>query len=609
MKPNSVIEGIRMGASDLDNVPVDSYTLGIEFEIAVDNSVVVAKKGKATEFDEWDEYSEWWNSGGSTFDVIEWINNLDQRQLLEFVQSENIKPKRPANISKKSASKHFKLHMLRLRKEFSQEEVSSVTSFLKTYADDPDSFLDDEDYIENIIKIFYYYYKYFLRKPKTVDQIIAWLQQVNDVLKIHNLITTQVAPKLISKFMPGYEDEDRSVYFYDKKRNLLSLSSIVSTKQLLDNFNVKQKSLVVYFEDEWKAAEEELLNKSFDAWSIDKKGGPGSEPQKINYVIDTLKNNLGISPVTKSSLTKWAVVSDTTSGVDAEIVTPVFSVVEGIQQLKKIFKLIQLDPAMTTVHATGLHLNIGTFEKSDIEQIDWLKFLIVVNADRVLDQFGRQHNIFATDRVPELIDSLTQNNLVRYRDNVKTINSKVLKTSDKFSAINLSKLHKDKIIEFRAPGNKGYEYREQDIVRSILQIIRAVEVAKNANLYKSEYLKILHVKYSTESKHFDVSITTVDDYVRELIQVDDSASLSVLELLSFLIINFNKNNLTTYDLNRTYTKKVHEDLVTKLYNDIDDHNKVKDYFEKLLAIHDPLNKIKSAKIIKALLFTLRNAAN
>ena len=160
-------------------------------------------------------------------------------------------------------------------------------------------------------------------------------------------------------------------------------------------------------------------------------------------------------------------------------------------------------PQGYTGQPTGLHVNIGTFDKNDIDKVDWLKFLMIMNAERVLTQFDRTYNLYAPDKLPEIIKKLQDNDIVAYQSQIKKINSIVRTSSDKYSAINLSKLNNYGIIELRAPGNTGYEKAGAFLEQTILRIVRALELASDPDKYKNEYISMLYKRYGKETSPTD----------------------------------------------------------------------------------------------------------
>lgn len=115
---------------------------------------------------------------------------------------------------------------------------------------------------------------------------------------------------------------------------------------------------------------------------------------------------------------------------------------------------------METNDSTGLHINIGTFSKDEINNIDLLKFLLLVGENHVLRVFNRQNNNTSVSNIKQLIDFLRQEQDIptNYEQLIKSINNIILEHAEKYSFANFSKLTKGLgYIEIRAPGGYNYE--------------------------------------------------------------------------------------------------------------------------------------------------------
>jgi hypothetical protein len=380
---------------------------------------------------------------------------------------------------------------------------------MKTLADfksDPDSFVTD------------------MKKAVGLVQLYEFLVQNNynrTEDEIKNKIDSMIARDGIDKAKQGlnfYYDEltyrfkftkadpkdfeNIAVYGDEQGTEIIGLVEIDDVEQFTDYFNVDIDELRDITETQWSYHQNEQLSQDFEDWMNNRTRQAKST--KLAYVVSVIKDEFNTTVrTTGSSATNWAVIPDGTPGVHAEITTPAFAIKPGIAAMHRVLNLIASDPHMYTGQPTGLHVNVGTFDKNDIDKVDWLKFLMIMNAERVLAQFDRTYNTYAPDKLPEIIKKLQDNDIVAYQSQIKKINSIVRTSSDKYSAINLSKLNNYGIIELRAPGNAGYEKAGAFLEQTILRIVRALELASDPAKYKNEYISMLYKRYGKETSTTD----------------------------------------------------------------------------------------------------------
>jgi hypothetical protein len=212
--------------------------------------------------------------------------------------------------------------------------------------------------------------------------------------------------------------------------------------------------------------------------------------------MSRLEDELGERIYTYPNINNWAVVEDGTDGVDAEIVSPVFELAEGLAVLKTIFEFIEDDDYLYTTNACGLHVNIGTWKGNDINNIDLLKFLTILNARGILKDFDRVSNSFTRDKYTEIVQSIVSPNRVglninAYNEFINDMNADILRGATKWEAVNFSKLENLGYIELRAMGNEDYETKYDLAKNNILKFIRSMDIAQNANAFRNEYFKKL----------------------------------------------------------------------------------------------------------------------
>lgn len=274
-----------------------------------------------------------------------------------------------------------------------------------------------------------------------------------------------------------------------------------SSGEELDEYAVESE-LYEKYEDDVSYYQQDLIDNSIDnfmnsrrleisrAW--DEGEVFGDSTKSLIYVANKLKGKNFKVQTGTTNYNAWSVVPDATEGVDAEIVSPKMSLNNGIKKIEEIFDLIKDDPNITTNQATGLHINIGTWADNEINKIDWVKFMVLFNSNRVLQDFDRIENKFTPDLLPRLISSLEKDDIKQYNQAVGGLNKEARRIMEKYSSINLSKLQSAGIIEIRAPGNYGYEDKFELLKQHILRAIRALEIAADPSAYRKDYLSRLY---------------------------------------------------------------------------------------------------------------------
>jgi hypothetical protein len=514
MRYKEFIEGIRMGARDLATPSNKQYTVGFEFEVSVDDD---APGNSGYDDDEmsdlYDEFSENWYANNS-FDFEDWFRDeylRNIRILLQFINGEAIESRYgfvPAELAAKASDEENRARILIRAGELYDPLMKTLADFKS----DPDSFVTDTKKAVDLVQLYEFlvedYYSRSRNTNRTEDEIKNKIDSVIardgiDKLKQNlNFYYTELTYRFKFTKADPKDFENSAVYGDEQRTEIISLVDIDDVEQFTDYFNVDIDELRDITENQWQDLESEQMSQDFNDWMNNRTRQAKSD--KLAYVVSVIEDEFNTTVrTTGSSATNWAVIPDGTPGVHAEITTPAFAIKPGIAAMHRVLNLIASDPHMYTGQPTGLHVNVGTFDKNDIDKVDWLKFLMIMNAERVLAQFDRTYNTYAPDKLPQIIKKLQDNDIVAYQSQIKKINSIVRTSSDKYSAINLSKLNNYGIIELRAPGNAGYEKAGAFLEQTILRIVRALELASDPAKYKNEYISMLYKRYGKETSPTD----------------------------------------------------------------------------------------------------------
>lgn len=593
-------EGIRMGAKDLAQPTKKNYTIGFEFEVALrdgfpDSSVYASSDMDAEiDYDQANEdFERYWNNN-NTFDFEDWFKDHMRwgysGGINQFIIDNDLVPKYGWVSDANDYIEHLNIENLvqynkskeRLEKrlsEYSNEYIEYFKNFYENeYRYNIENFYNDMNKVREYSIIFQMNNpKNKAKEPddakrkKAIEDSIE--KSTDDRIKfvIKNNIEN-LANIFFQKINPPYEytteddeytdfDPNEQLYIYDKNKDVVKIEEEINDLEDLQiYFEIDEDEVRDLLETEWQDAETELRYEEFNTWLADNSGRySGIGP--LAYVSEQLNDELNLN---------WTVKKDATPGVDAEIESEVFSNLDdGIRSMKEIFEFIQDDPYIYTSTPTGLHINIGTWKGEEIHNVDWLKFLVVYRAEKVLEEFKRLTNTYAVDKLEDIIVALERNNLGPLYDNIEEINNEVFKLSTKQSSLNLSKLQDHGIIELRAPGNTGYETKGQYLEREIKKIGRALDIASNREAYKTEYAKKLYKLLSSQTnkrmgRSPNPQENPVEDFFR---QISNGLTIPYKHLGAYRMILYmieNANSFNEVAANSKYTARVHNIIVDDL---------------------------------------------
>lgn len=274
----------------------------------------------------------------------------------------------------------------------------------------------------------------------------------------------------------------KSYFILNKYGSPMAADSIKDLDAFVQLYDVTRQQVIQDTQDLWEDLEDDAREIAFDNWLEDQNLG---DAEALGYVAERLEE-MGYDVGTGSNY--FNVVPDNTPGVDAEITTPIADHQTAIQYMKEICELIREDDELSTSKQCGVHINIGTFNP---DEIDWLKFLVIYDDRLALNEFGRQNNRFAISQLLNLLTQ-SQSDAPAYKNAIATTNKIIFDNANKYTAVNFLKLKLSKPhIEIRAPGGEGYEDKVDKIEWYTLRAIRALEIARDPNAYRAEYIRLI----------------------------------------------------------------------------------------------------------------------
>jgi len=259
-------------------------------------------------------------------------------------------------------------------------------------------------------------------------------------------------------------------------------------------------------EDYFHDYEQEAMNDAFQEYLNDnsRSDNDGNSIEHIQYVMKkALKQEIYLNSDDYSS---WTLVADSSIDPDGgELRSPILSYNEAINALKTVFKAISTDSELETNESTGLHINLGTFTKEELDRLDILKFVLLIGEEHVLGMFDREHNRYTEPHIEHIIKYLQQsngNNINNYLNSISSINSHIIENPAKYRFANVGKL-KDGYIEIRAAGGDNYHKKFNEVVETINRVMKFLEIAMDPNAYRKEYLTKLYKLFGDKMKGLD----------------------------------------------------------------------------------------------------------
>ena len=161
---------------------------------------------------------------------------------------------------------------------------------------------------------------------------------------------------------------------------------------------------------------------------------------------------------------------------NVEIVTPVWTLKNGLKAIDKLFTLMELMNAHTNA-SCGLHINLGFSRKSETKKIDEAKLVLLVDEHKWLKAFKRTRN--------EFVDPMKKGLRLKKNDSQDRVFTKLknkIEDKDKFDSINMSRLNIKKgtgWIEFRIVGGKNYHKRLREVKTVILHFAESLQASTN----------------------------------------------------------------------------------------------------------------------------------
>jgi hypothetical protein len=495
MRLIEINEAVRMGKRDLSAKPKKDFTIGFEFEVLADGTNIDLG-------DLYSEFEEKWRRENPEYNFEKFFNTELSIDTVDDVEDKFDVTLEPIYGWASEYDYYQKVMIKYYAERFPekiQTELRKLNKIINKLNNDYDSVSKEE--LINAYKGYYSIYEF----RELYDDLPPNLKKNTDdsvPTNENNILNVIYHHANSSKFLSDIgktlsTDTDTKTYYWMNDEKTKVGENIQELNDILNYFTVDGENVDSdYFED--------LLNDDFNEW-IDNMiredfdeylSNRNDKVHEVGTVLDDTVTQRVVIHDTYHQYRKnpnmWTVEPDG-SIEGAEIVSPVFDDLdEAFENMNKIFEMIKY--SFDTDSTTGLHVNIGTFSKEELANLDLLKFLILSGGDKILQDFDRIENTYAESNIKALLsyfrgDKLTSEN---YSSMITTINKYIITYAKKNRLFNFSKLQSNGYIEVRGFGNAGYENRGPEIENYIRKILRAIEISMDQNAYKETYIKYLY---------------------------------------------------------------------------------------------------------------------
>lgn len=177
-----------------------------------------------------------------------------------------------------------------------------------------------------------------------------------------------------------------------------------------------------------------------------------------------------------------------------EFISPPLSVDEMIKDLHRVMTWAKAVGCYTN-RSTGLHMNVSLPSYKRFETLDFVKLVLFMGDQFVLQQFGREFSGYAKSAMKE-IEDLTgygreaQQILDGMRSGINIAASKLLHSgaTEKYTSVHTHPTH----VEFRGPGDNWLGFSPDILEATLLRFVVALDIACDPNKYRNEYAKKMY---------------------------------------------------------------------------------------------------------------------
>lgn len=198
-----------------------------------------------------------------------------------------------------------------------------------------------------------------------------------------------------------------------------------------------------------------------------------------------------------------------------EFISPPQPIASMIEDLYKVAKWMKTVGAYTN-DTTGLHINVSVPNYS-IENLDFIKLVLLVGDHYVLNAFNRMANTYAKSALDVIKSNISTSPasagllLHKMKSELNATASKLVHAgiTNKYTSVNV----KTKWVEFRSPGGNWLNDVESGkIENTLLRFVVALDAAVDPEKYKAEYAKKLYKLLSSAQPEMHNVIQLLANY-------------------------------------------------------------------------------------------------
>ena len=188
----------------------------------------------------------------------------------------------------------------------------------------------------------------------------------------------------------------------------------------------------------------------------------------------------------------WRVEPDSSikgDGVGVEIVSPPLTLEEMFNSVELV-KEWALKGGYETNSTTGLHINVSV---PNIENLDYIKLVVLLGDEHVLQQFGRESNSYARsafDIMRSYADNINKSELPKLKaafvNDIMVVSEKFTKSltsKGKYVSVRLD----DGYVEFRSPGGDWLNADIDKILDTVNRFATVLSIACDPDAFREEY--------------------------------------------------------------------------------------------------------------------------
>lgn len=591
------IEEARMGSKELSNSPKSNLTFGFEVEMnyeptfdeneAREQAELEAENDEDlyfTDEDAWEELSS------SKKDVLDMVDDY-LVPLYGFAKVKDVT---------KALNKNYAYE---LEKLFDEAKAVTDNMEAKDIMLDYSNFFNDE-------------YNIVMKDRNTLN----YTELLDNFVNL-------VKEKYIYDPNKDYPDEEDKLWVYafdGEDNNIIKYIPNINYNDLDDYFE-STKYLIPYLQDYANDRSQDKRDEYIERRIEELKNAFEEDDMHISTAADIFQSEFYTDysidifdeyhDYTKN-INNYTVEPDSSIGIGIEVVSPVFNDYnEFLSELEKVLDFIENTNDFTTSNKTGLHINIGS---KNISNLDLLKMLLFMGESYVAKEFGRLYNTY-TEQTLDIVKRIIRDEKLSIND-IKTINSKLTSAYEKYRTVNFGHINDDKgYLEFRVIGGKNYHYEWNKIKNTIGRFVRVIEIGMDPSSYYNDYIKklsklmqgidpraLLRINNDFENDTFPIDlISRIRSYFSKFYSPRQMSGFGIgfyLNRYAFLE-RITQNQDAFEALNAPINRTTVRDLVTQIDKYSTDSENSVNYYRSL--VEDNLNKLprspEQVKFIKSLL--------